>query len=340
MPLAACITSDDAPADLVHAEHPAATALALALLYLLQTSPGDPRVLYYKAVCEDMSHLMLSWLSDSLEAGIVAHTVAWNRSRCLLAALEADRLQLAAAGFCTEPEDYLWAHLVVRSRSVTLGEEGALALIPGIDVACHDSVGPTAHVELLDGHARLVSVFSLDPGDSISRCYDPDADFADLFERYGFFDTTAIIHTAEVPMPTDALATDGEAWRDQLIEAITINGCDAEMGAWWVPDTAFGKCPLFAVARALFVSASEMELASATTALEVLSTSIDRELEARALVAGWLRAHLANYESPGCPNATSDSSHVTDAQEAAQHFVAFEKRLLTAALLSVDDCRV
>ena len=42
VPLAACITSNDAPADLVHAEHPAATALALALLYLLQTSPDDP----------------------------------------------------------------------------------------------------------------------------------------------------------------------------------------------------------------------------------------------------------------------------------------------------------
>ena len=35
-------------------------------------------------------------------------------------------------------------------------------------------------------------------------------------------------------------------------------GCDPEFNAWWVPDEALDRCPLFAAVRARFISVAEM----------------------------------------------------------------------------------
>ncbi|KAL3906387.1 MAG: hypothetical protein SGPRY_010566, partial [Prymnesium sp.] len=70
-----------------------------------------------------------------------------------------------------------------------------------------------------------------------------------------------VIHTAEVVVPPDSLyGCDGECeeWRRTLIESEAESGCDRAFHAWWVPEIAVERCPLFAAARAKFVSEDEL----------------------------------------------------------------------------------
>lgn len=40
----------------------------------------------------------------------------------------------------------------------------------------------------------------LEAGEEVLKNYDTEADYSDLFERYGFLDGTSSLHTAEVSM--------------------------------------------------------------------------------------------------------------------------------------------
>ena len=66
-------------------------------------------------------------------------------------------------------------------------------------------------------------------------------------------------------------------------------GCDAALGAWWVPDAAADACPLFAAVRATLVREDELGEEGG------LARPIAREAEVRATVARLLRGHLAGY---------------------------------------------
>ena len=89
-------------------------------------------------------------------------------------------------------------------------------------------------------------------GDEVTLNYDEDADFVDMFERYGFFDASAVVHTAEVIVPDEALPPmEGDVMAELFAEQASI-GSDQEGGpwvtplkgppawpsfnAWWVPD--------------------------------------------------------------------------------------------------------
>ena len=87
----------------------------------------------------------------------------------------------------------------------------------------------------------------MDAGDEVSVNYNMDADYLDLFERYGFFDQSAVIHTAEVPVsPEELLQSPARAaeQRKQLA-ALARRGCDADFNAWWIPDHNTSCCPLY-----------------------------------------------------------------------------------------------
>ena len=178
---------------------------------------------------------------------------------------------------------------------------------------------------------------------------DPDADFVDLFERYGFFDASSVLHTAEVHVPaatwaceerdgngSDAGDCDG-AWRRELISAQAAVGCDAEFDAWWVPDTALEACPLFAAVRATLVGTEEMRgVNTPSDAASVLCKPIAREAEARAKLASILRHHLAGYTcTPERAAADLTSGRLTAAETSATRLLLFETQLLNAALASL-----
>ena len=78
----------------------------------------------------------------------------------------------------------------------------------------------------------LYSNYALDAGDEVTICYEPDADYIDLFERYGFFDGTSVVHTAEVIVPPGALGAirapktggpQAQAMSDLIIDRVNAN---------------------------------------------------------------------------------------------------------------------
>ena len=134
----------------------------------------------------------------------------------------------------------------------------------------------------------------------------------DSFERYGFFDASAVIHTAEVVVAPDVLRADEAAPRVRAeLAELAARGCDAAFDAWWVPDHHPEGCPLFEAAR--LAARSEAE------AVHTLATV--------------LHAHLARYptsladdEEALRRSQSGEAAACCDADEAAAlRLLIFEK---------------
>lgn len=146
-----------------------------------------------------------------------------------------------------------------------------------------------------DGCVRLVSRYAIDAREVVTISYDPDADFADLFERHAFFDATATIHTAEVVPQGDVAdllraaagsrsgappradrrfeargggdklsgrdhvsdAGGQRSWRSELLSSLAEMGLDVATGAWWIPDHHVLACPLLGALRAALLEEDE-----------------------------------------------------------------------------------
>ena len=369
VPLSSCITANDAQKlperepsiGSSISEADSESLLRLALLQLLELNPEDPRVRYFREACPPdhfQNTHMACWPEGSPAAEIAANSVAWRRSRLLVAETEKERSRLEKLhGFVVDRDLFLWATMVVRTRAVRTSEHGAL-LCPCIDVANHRSVGPTAEVAVVvsqdQGCVVLSAGYALDAGDEVTVSYDADADFLDLFERWGFFDGSCVLHTAEVALPLDDALLSGkhEPWRQGLLDELAAQGSDPVMPwSWWVPDFAFGACPLVAAARATLVSHDELHQQSlgaehhhpgfdeAAALHQCLRRPIEREAESRERVAALLRLHLDGYgpDAPG-PIQASDVvlyTHST-AEVAARCLVGFERALLGAHIKALE----
>ena len=97
---------------------------------------------------------------------------------------------------------------------------GRRVLCPLVDLASHDTGDANATLELHamgcgcaacalrpkhEGCVRLVASCAIKAQLPVRVCYDPEAEFSDLFERHGLFDSTAEVRTVEV-LPTGPLA--------------------------------------------------------------------------------------------------------------------------------------
>lgn len=183
----------------------------------------------------------------------------------------------------------------------------------------------------------------MDAGEEVTICYDPAADYLDLFERYGFFDAQSQVHTVEVVAPEVALLAEGaEEWRRRLVEVQAERGYNAELCAWWIPEIRIEACPLFAAVRAAFVSQEELGCgregpgaegcAAGSPADLRLRSAICAEAEVRDRVARLIADHLAGYSTSLVQDA-ADLDRVQRhggawPQEAALRLLAFEKALL------------
>ena len=106
---------------------------------------------------------------------------------------------------------------------------------------------------------------ALDAGEEITICYDADADYLDLFERYGFFDTTAAVHTVEVQVDSSSWETSpGLSRLDEFHH-------DEALGAWWLPDHRTESAPLFRLIRSQGKSEAETAHAVAGVVKKQLS---------------------------------------------------------------------
>lgn len=298
--------------------------LRVALVQALQS--GDARGDYWRAYKPEhfvLSH-MACWDEDSAAAQLARHSVAWRRARAWRTDVEAQRCALVAAAVIeVSAAEFLWAALVVQSRSIA-SEEGLL-LCPGVSTANHISVRPSARVSVESGFVRLLANGFLGAGDLITVCYDDDADYLDVYERWGFFDYSSNVHTAEVVVPPASLAgARGEEWRHELVSAWAAMGCNARFNSWWVPDVALEVCPLLCAVRAKFVSVDELQEPGVSVA-DVLTAEIAREDDARRALAELISAHLEGYNAEVRGGAGEE-------MEAARALIAFEKRLLGSQL--------
>ena len=144
---------------------------------------------------------------------------------------------------------------------------------------------------------------TLDPGEEITIDYE-DADYLDLFEIYGFFDDSAVIHTAEVFAPVQELLdfarlinpADTFEWRSKLIEEQAGVGFDKKMKSWWIADHHPEKSPLFRAARAAVVPKEELVALQQKAGQGVaLGLPIAREAEVAEFVGKLVTRHLDGY---------------------------------------------
>ena len=323
-------------------EDAASACLRVALLELmLEQQPPDPRAAHYLAVCpaDYFASHMACWDADSPAARLASHSMSWRRARAWRAEMDRQRLVLAAAGLCVPADVFLWAALVVQSRAVMTEEEGPL-LCPALDAANHASVMPTARVSVdEDGMVRLQANGVLEAGVEVTICYDEEADYLDVFERWGFFDSSSVVHTAEIAVDPrqllcdDEAAATGQEWRSELVLAQAERGCNPQLNSWWIPDVAIQVCPLLAAVRALYVSEDEVQQAG-DAIHDVLASKIQREDEARGKLAALMRMHLAGYvaeDAVGVQKQEEEGGQMQE-RELACKLVAFEKRLLSAQL--------
>ena len=362
VPLSACVTSADLPREIAARLPPTDSfgRLLLAVTRLLSDSadPPHPLATYFREMfgAEALATMMGSWCEDGPAAKRAANSVAWQRARRQRAEATTEAKALERAGVLGAPEreTYLWAKLLLQTRAFKLAS-GSHALVPVLDLVNHVSLGATARQECVkgpDGVAtamRLVANYTLDVGDEITICYDPEADYLDAFERYGFFDSTSVVHTAEVVVPNDVLwaATGGdaarkdeagrrrEAWRSKLVAAQMGRGSDAAFKAWWVPDFHASSCPLFAAVRATIISKEELEVDAEPAA--VLQKPIACEPAVRAALANILRTHLRGYDcTPEQAERELRSGALGVAEEAATRLVLFEQVLLSQQLRALE----
>ena len=189
---------------------------------------------------------------------------------------------------------------------------------------------------------QLIANFTVDPGDEITTCYDPEADFLDTFERYGFFDETSVVHTAEVVVMREAL------WSAAAEEGVRPDGRRRKLVA---NEAARLRC----LAESMVVSDSEDDMsphcrgkshvgerrgaqksgggaASAdgiSHAEEVLKRPIEREAAARRATARLLRAHVAGYAfSVEEARRELEDGLLDPSEEAATRLILFEQELL------------
>ena len=322
--------------------------------------------------------MMVLWDDNSAAARRAAHSFVWRRSqRSRLEMIDEHRaLQDAGALRCTV-EHFMWAKLVLQTRAFATTD--GMGLFPLIDLANHLSMGATARVRHLDDASRegheaacvaLVAEYTLDAGDEVCLCYDPNADHLDVLERYGFFDSSSVVHTVEVTVTPELLwgrwayaecehagnasnndikrdgnafncadssvgdnhGWPGEEWCEQLVAAQAVCGCDADLQAWWVPDVGIESCPLYMAIRATLVHHEELSETDGEAA-ERLRRPIIREATARNRLILILESHLAGYACTA-EQATRDlsSGSLAPDEETATRLVLFEQTLLTAHL--------
>ena len=251
IPLTSCISSADVAhfpwsKSLKPDDTYAQAVLALVALADAQERgiTADPRAAYFLAVApfgHFAATMLPMWPDDDATAQRLGHSICWQRSRVERQCLAQEHAALSAAGLRASLERYEWASMVMKTRAHARMDTGH-ALFPIIDLANHASVGATAKVVVDSGSVNLVAAYTLSPGDEVTICYDVNADYMDLVERYGFFDASSVIWTAEIGVSQDALCC-ADAASAALVSGLAEEGCCSEHGAWWVPDTKVEACP-------------------------------------------------------------------------------------------------
>ena len=271
VPLSACLLIDG------HGDSLAALERLLSQEHEQQPADLGACLSYFRAQAplERFKATMVQWWAGGADPRITAAaqqsmggTVAWQRAEAWQAQARAEHEAMRGrTGVDTDYDTFVSAKLLLSACSRRVAGRKAYVLCPLVDLAAHSSCGATAEVVMTEDEVQLRALYTLDPGDEVSICFDSDAEFSDCFERFGFFDASSVVHTAEVRVPplellvrnpaSEGVGAADEPWRAQLVAAAKADGCDESLEAWWLPDHRFEVCPLLRAIRAGLVSAAE-----------------------------------------------------------------------------------
>eukprot|EP00929_Paragymnodinium_shiwhaense_P072816 TRINITY_DN36974_c0_g1_i1.p1 TRINITY_DN36974_c0_g1~~TRINITY_DN36974_c0_g1_i1.p1 ORF type:complete len:440 (+),score=74.72 TRINITY_DN36974_c0_g1_i1:67-1386(+) len=360
VPFECCLTSSDLDGHSFSQHLPPDDAFSRLLVSLLLLMQKDEELLrqpkkdwgriaeYFRVIVpEDHfdQSMMVRWYNEDDEEPMLvrlSNSIAWKRARAAQSEHTIEHAALANAGLQISVGQYCWAKLLLQTRAIKTSRSVGHILCPVIDLANHVSTPPVARFVAGDTALELVADFSVDVGDAVSICYDPDADFLDLFERYGFYDSSSQIHTAEVAVPLSRIlqAVADDPLRASLVKALSKDGYDEVFEAWWVPKIAAERCPLMAAIRATLTTDEELTRhVSCDEAAEHdvawLKDPIALESDAKRKFAEIITAHLHEYGTSLLDDtkdmktfrANEDSIAV-----AALRLLAFEKSLLQEAV--------
>eukprot|EP00931_Biecheleriopsis_adriatica_P069154 TRINITY_DN43027_c0_g1_i1.p1 TRINITY_DN43027_c0_g1~~TRINITY_DN43027_c0_g1_i1.p1 ORF type:complete len:257 (-),score=56.54 TRINITY_DN43027_c0_g1_i1:21-791(-) len=202
------------------------------------------------------------------------------------------------------PEEFLQtfmrAESIVASRAIHTTSEAETIICPVVDLLNHTDAEYCNAKLAFEGGATSVRVAKrISPGSEVLICYDSEADFLDLWERYGFFDSTATIHTVEIEVAGDLVAP----------------------GPYWIPEAHVNvplECPLLAKLR------------------DALGTQLG-EQKALEVMADLIRRHLARYPETASESAIPESSSGIQTQAlGAKRVIEYEKQLLSCTLKKIE----
>lgn len=231
---------------------------------------------------------------------------------------------------------FAWSKLCVQTRGVDLGSSRGHALLPFIDMVNH-AYGSSANAHVRweggddgEGQAVLRAIRPAQSGDEVLFCYDGNADYLDLFNRYGFFDSTCSAHAVEMPLTLEELVDVTES-AAQVKALKTLFSCLTEeiggVALCWVDARGF-EFPLMRLLRCAMLDDEELGRLDITAEQNdpwaaVSSHPIKAEQKALLSLQDILLRHLRGY--------TGNPSKGTRGETAAQ-LISYERSLLETRL--------
>jgi len=210
---------------------------------------------------------------------------------------------------------FIKASALVSTRAFQTGCSLGAVLCPVLDFLNHTELEKTnAGYRFTDEDFSLEALKPVRDGKEILVCYDKEADYLDMWERYGFFDTAATIHTVEILIPSSSA----------LFSSLGI-------GPFWIPENHFNvplTCPL---------RTALTELAQASLGAQASEEQVDQH--ALLQMANLIRSHLGVY--PDWLNRPNDDTVcagdlVAKQPQAARKVLLYERDLLASTLGKIE----
>ena len=223
---------------------------------------------------------------------------------------------------------YVHARMVVSTRGLNQSQRGHF-LCPGLDLAnhrCADQANARVDFTSDPPACLLVATKLIGAGEQIFICYDEDADFLDMFQRYGFLDLTTNVHSVEIRIPFSSIPFRGdEGWRRSLVES-HVPGTIT-----WIPAQGL-TCPLRFALRAAQLTQSEWDEKGS----DAVEHPVQSEREVLQALQQLIVEHMKGY--PTCLEDDYDKAGTAGAanERVLTQVLIYEKTILAQVIQSID----
>jgi hypothetical protein len=234
---------------------------------------------------------------------------------------------------CTEAR-YRWVKQVLWSRAFQVEGQG-LCLCPAIDIANSVVNGANAKIVANGNAFKLVCTSSIDAGEQVLLCYDPDSHTLETLERYGYIDMSSNVHAVEFDLKLlwkffPQKEADLPKWKHALIhECVQESSSMARAEPTLLLTYPTDACPLMCAIRGLHM-ADDAAGDDSGSQYEVAREPLAGNEEACvAVLLEIIHARLRRYPAD-VPKVTSEH------EDLAGKVLQYEKFILSTAAQSLS----